>query len=101
MSSSLPDSALAAWHAYLDMNQSKDRHFAYLEELEGKYKSGGSRSLAESARLERLLREHDGRVQEFRRLTKDLQLRDLQAHQALIQHITVLNTKPAPRGTSS
>lgn len=93
MKQTLPDAALPAWNAYLAMGESKRKHFGYLEELETKYEYGGARTIAESRRLEGLLKEHDKQVTEFRQAIKALQVEDVGAHQALIEHITLLNAE--------
>ncbi len=94
MKQTLPDAALPAWNAYLAMEASKREHFSYLEELETKYKYGGSRTIAESMHLEGLLKKHDKQVAAFRQAIKTLQAEDAGAHQALIEHITMLNAEP-------
>lgn len=101
MSENIPDAAIPAWNAYLDMEKSKQAHFNLLAKLESNYQQHGSRTLAENASLENLLSEHDECVQCFRRLTKELQTTDLYAYQALIEQITLINADRGPGGQPS
>lgn len=89
----LPKKALPAWEIYCAMEESKRKHFGYLEELKIKYKHGGSRTLAENIYLEGLLKQHGRQVAKFRQAIKQLQLDDADAHQALIEHVTMLNVQ--------
>ena len=93
MMQNLPDVALSAWNAYRAMEQSKGEYFAYLTELERKYEHGGSRSNSEKHRLEGLLDQHDKQVAGFRQAMRTLKAQDASAHQALIEHITLLNAE--------
>lgn len=93
----LPPTARAAWDAYVAMNESKQEHFGFLEELERKYERGGYRTLAEETRLRDLLAAHDRRVREFRSVMNALRTRDPQAHSALLRQLTALNA-PLPSG---
>ena len=98
MTDTLPDIALSAWKAYRSMEVSKGEYFGYLEELEDKYKSGGSRTIAESTRLGILLKEHERKVADFSNAMKALKDQDSGAHQALISHITMLNAEVGKTG---
>ncbi|MDH3671588.1 MAG: hypothetical protein OES46_10540 [Gammaproteobacteria bacterium] len=89
----LPKKALPVWRIYRAMEESKRKHFSYLEQLETKYKHGGSRTVAESIYLEGLLKQHGKQVTKFREAIKQLQRDDDEAHQALIEHITMLNAQ--------
>lgn len=62
----LGDNAKLAYQAFLDMSNSKDLHFACLQALDSRYKSGGAPSLAENLELEKLLANHDKNVLAFR-----------------------------------
>lgn len=93
MEQTLPKKALPVWEIYCAMEESKRKHFSYLEELETKYKHGGTRSLAENLYLEGLLKQHGRQVAKFREAIKQLQRDDSDAHQALIEHITMLNAQ--------
>lgn len=67
------------------MLQSKQAHYGFLESLDTKYKHGGTRSLAERARLETLLAEHDTCVTEFSQAIKALGAADLKARDILLR----------------
>jgi hypothetical protein len=89
----LPEAAIPAWQAYCAMVTSKDDHFRYLEELEQKYRTGGSRTLAEIARLDSLLKEHDRCVSSFTSAMKALATEDSLARSALIELIATVNIR--------
>ena len=91
MEADLPEAAWPSWDAFKAMEQSKRRYFSYLEELEHKYEDGGARTLAEQARLDGLLREHDRQVAEFGRAVKALGAEDPDAQKAFIAHMTAFN----------
>ena len=93
MEQTLPKKALSVWDIYRAMGESKRKHFSYLEELEKKYKHGGTRTVAENIYLEGLLKQHGRQVVKFREAIKQLQHDDADAHQALIEHITMLNVQ--------
>jgi len=61
----LEPEVLAAWRAYGAMGHSKKNYFSLLQELDEKYKHGGSPGIAENLRLEKLLSEHDQKVKQF------------------------------------
>ena len=87
----LPASAQVAWRAYCAMLKSKETYFEYLEVLQRKYEGGGTRSLAEIARLEQLLAEHDACVKSFAVQMRELRTEDHSAHGALVSAITCIN----------
>ena len=89
----LPKKALPVWEIYCAMEESKRKHFSYLEALQIKYKQGGSRTLAERVYLEGLLKQHGRQVTKFREAIKQLRVEDDDAHQALIEYITMLNAQ--------
>lgn len=93
MEQTLPRKALPVWEIYCAMEESKRKHYGYLAELKIKYKHGGSRTLAENVYLEGLLRQHGRQVSKFREAIKQLQRDDQDAHQALIEYITMLNAQ--------
>ena len=62
----LGEDARQAYQAFLDMSDSKSRHFACLQAIESRYQSGGAPSLAENLELEKLLSVHDKNVLAFR-----------------------------------
>ena len=55
-----------AYQAFLDMTESKNKHFNHLANLEEKYKSGGVPSIQENLELEKLLSIHDSNVAAFK-----------------------------------
>ena len=61
----LPPEAQIAWNAYQDMSRSKAEYFALLQDLDQKYREGGTPSIAENLQLEKLLEVHDGNVAAF------------------------------------
>jgi len=84
----LPEVAHQAWLAYLAMRDSKHEHFGFLESLDSKYKHGGVRTLAERARLDTLLTEHDSCVAEFATKIKALGATDVDARNTLLRLMT-------------
>ena len=72
------------------MLQSKQAHFGFLESLDFKYQHGGIRTLAERARLETLLSEHDECVREFANAIKELGSNDADARDTLLKLMTDL-----------
>lgn len=70
------------------MRDSKHEHFNFLESLDRKYKHGGTRTLAERARLDTLLTEHDRCVTEFATEIKALGATDVDARNTLLQLMT-------------
>lgn len=93
MEQTLPKKALPVWNIYRAMEECKRKHFGYLEELETKYRHGGSRTVAENIYLEGLLKQHGRQVAKFREAIKQLRHDDADAHQALIEHITMRNAR--------
>ena len=61
----LPAAAQAAWDAYQVMGKSKIEYFGLLQEIDQKYKQGGSPSIAENLQLEKLLNTHSEKVAAF------------------------------------
>jgi hypothetical protein len=61
----LPAEAQAAWNAYQVMGKSKVEYFGLLQEIDQKYKQGGSPSIAENLQLEKLLTTHSEKVAAF------------------------------------
>ena len=91
----LPADARPAWDAYCAMLETKAEHFDFLEHLEARYQNGGTRSLAETARLDTLLSAHDEAVREFSNRMKDLISTTPTAHAALIEMIGRANERLA------
>jgi len=87
----LPAAARPAWAAYQAMALSKHRHFEWLQALQEKRDGGATPSLAEQARLDELLAEHDSRVQAFAEAMKALAEADPEASRALTQHLSTVN----------
>ena len=73
------------------MLASKDAHFGFLAELDRKVKNGGQRSLAEAARLQQLLTEHNDCVKHFATVVKSLALEEPSAHAAFVAALATLN----------
>jgi len=96
--SALPTAARGAWAAYKRMVTSKAAHYGYLETLETKVQNGGMRSLAESARLETLLADHDRCVATFAAAIKQLGNDSPEARDALID--LMKDNPPADAGTT-
>jgi len=86
----LPDIAHPAWLAYLAMRNSKQAHFGFLETLDQKVQQGGVRTLAERARLDTLLAEHDRCVAEFAPEIKALGAQDADARNTLLRLMTAI-----------
>ena len=61
----LPAEAQAAWEAYQVMGKSKIEYFGLLQEIDRKYKQGGSPTIAENLQLEKLLKSHGEKVAAF------------------------------------
>ncbi len=88
---SLPDAAQPAWRAYCAMLVSKDAHFGFLQQLNRKVKDGGQRTLAEAARLQQLLAEHNTCVKDFAGTVRALASSEPAAHAALVTALASLN----------
>jgi len=86
----LPAAACPARQAYAAMVESKEAHYGFLEHLDIKYKNGGVRSLAERARLETLLAEHDICVAKFSEAVKVLGATDVEARDILVRFMSQL-----------
>jgi hypothetical protein len=87
----LPDAAGPAWRAYCAMLASKDAHFGFLAELDRKVKDGGQRTLAEAARLQQLLAEHNDCVKAFATVVKALAVESPAAHSAFVAALASVN----------
>ena len=95
----LPAAALPAWEAYEAMLCTKEAHFSFLQRLENRIGEGGQPTLAERARLEKLLQAHSARVEAFRGELDRLRAADSVAHRAFVEHIKLAST-PAGQGES-
>ncbi len=76
------------------MRDTKHAHYGFLERLEFKYEHGGTRTLAEHARLGALLAAHDRCVTDFAAAVKALGATDVKAHDALIRLMTEIGKTP-------
>ena len=76
------------------MLESKRVHYGFLESLEKKYETGGTRSLAEQARLETLLNAHDECVKRFAVAIRDLGASDSTARDRLVELVSNLDITP-------
>lgn len=61
----LPAEAQLAWEAWQAMSESKAAYFGLLQDIDQKYRGGGSLSSAENLQLEKLLKAHDEKVIAF------------------------------------
>jgi len=94
MASDLPLKALPAWKVYCEMGETKRDHFELLSEINERREQGGPPpSLAESARLEELLKRHDDKVKSFRLCIKELLENAPEAHKALVNHLATENAQ--------
>ncbi len=62
----LSEAAKIAYQAFLDMSDSKQAHFDYMQALEAAYESGGAPSADEKRELADLLVSHDKNVLAFK-----------------------------------
>jgi hypothetical protein len=82
----LPKEAQKAWDAYQAMGLSKQSYFGFLQELDKKYKEGGSPSIAENLRLEELLKVHDAKVAAFNEAMQAIESKD--SRELLLKKLT-------------
>lgn len=75
--------AKVAYQAFQDMAKSKQTYFVFLQDIDVKYKSGGTASIAENLQLEKLLGVHDKNVLAFN--TAMAAVEDLDARNVLIK----------------
>lgn len=61
----LPKEVQYAWEAYQEMGVSKAAYFDLLQNLDLKYREGGTPTIAENLQLEKLLKVHDQKVTAF------------------------------------
>lgn len=80
---SLSNEAKVAYQAFQDMKTSKDAYFHFLQDIDTKYKDGGTASIAENLQLEKLLKAHDKNVSVFN--TAMSAVEDVEARNALIK----------------
>jgi len=82
----LPKEAQKAWDAYQAMGLSKQSYFGFLQEMDKKYKEGGSPSIAENLRLEELLKVHDAKVAAFNEAMQAIESKD--SRELLLKKLT-------------
>ena len=70
---------------------SKDAHFGFLDQLNRKVHNGGQGTLAEAARLQQLLAEHNNCVKDFASTVKALAVSEPAAHAGLVAALASLN----------
>ena len=88
----LPIEAQIAWEAYKAMSRSKAEYFNLLQELDRKYREGGSPSIAENLQLEKLLKVHDGKVAAFNEAMNNVA--DKEAREMLLKKLTSETSGP-------
>jgi hypothetical protein len=79
----LTEEASIAYQAFQGMQESKQTYFAFLQEIDVKYKSGGEASSDETEALAKLLAVHDKNVIAFNEAMKAVE--DFDARDALIK----------------
>ncbi|MDB9751502.1 hypothetical protein OAB56_00630 [Gammaproteobacteria bacterium] len=79
----LTKEAKIAYQAFQDMSISKQAYFHFLQDIDMKYKQGGSASIAENLQLEKLLGVHDKNVIAFN--TAMTVVENIEARHALIK----------------
>jgi len=82
----LPKEAQTAWDAYRAMGSSKSVYFEFLQQLDKKYKDGGSPAIAENLKLEGLLKIHDEKVSAFNEAMQAIE--DKEARELLLQKLS-------------
>ena len=83
---SLTAEAEQAWLVYQAMAESKKVYFGFLRELDQKYDKNNSPGIAESLKLEQLLKTHDANVSAFNEAMK--KVKEPAARQALMAKLT-------------
>ena len=79
----LTEEAKIAYQAFQDMSISKEAYFHFLQDIDIKYKQGGTASIAENLQLEKLLGVHDKNVTAFN--TAMTAVEGVEARNALIK----------------
>ena len=79
----LTKEAKTAYQAFQDMSISKKAYFHFLQDIDIKYKQGGTASIAENLQLEKLLGVHDKNVIAFN--TAMTVVKDTEERHALIK----------------
>ncbi len=79
----LTEEASIAYRAFQEMRESKQTYFAFLQEIDVKYKPGGEASSEETEELSKLLAVHDKNVHAFNGAMNAVE--DFEARNALIK----------------
>lgn len=82
----LPPAAQYAWEAYQAMGNSKAAYFSLLQELDQKYREGGTPSIVENLQLEKLLAAHNEKVAAFNAAMQAVT--DKEARELLLKKLT-------------
>ena len=82
----LPDEVERAWEAYQAMGNSKAAYFGLLQDLDQKYREGGTPTIAENLQLEKLLKAHDQKVTAFNESMSKVVSKD--ARELLLKKLT-------------
>ena len=85
-SNKLPAEVREALEAYRLMGITKTDYFAYLQELDQKYRQGGAPTIAENLQLEKLLEAHDEKVSAFN--TAMQAVTETEARELLLQKLS-------------
>ena len=88
----LPAEAQTAWDAYQAMGESKTAYFGLLQDIDQKYRNGGSPSIAENLQLEKLLKVHDEKVMAFNEAMQGIT--DKTARELLLQRLMADKVAP-------
>lgn len=89
MDNQLPPEVATALSAYQAMGLSKSEYFGLLQELDVKYREGGSPTIAENLMLEKLLKAHNEKVTAFNEAMQAV--KDQSAREILIQKLSADN----------
>lgn len=99
MAGELPLEALPAWRVYCEMGETKQDHFELLSEINARREQGGAPpTLAESLRLEELLKRHDHKVKAFGLCIKELKETVPEAYKALVDRLAAENARVGAEG---
>jgi hypothetical protein len=79
----LTEEASVAYQAFQEMRESKQTYFAFLQDIDVKYKEGGEASSDETEELAKLLTEHSEKVAAFNDAMSAVE--DFEARNALIK----------------
>lgn len=82
-----PPDAAAVWRDYQRMDDTKRRHFDYLQQLENKYQRFGRPDATEQAELRERLAAHDAQVKRFKAGLNRLRIDDPPAYAELVKRL--------------